>query len=634
MSRILFILCLAATYYTANAQTSYDASLIPKNLLPYASAVIRNEETTVEVKDMDNVIYHVKKAITVLNKNGDEKADLNVFYDKITSVRYIRGLIYNEYGKVIKKISDGDFEDLAATDGFSLFRDDRVKYYKKATTEYPYTIDYEYEIKTKQSFFFPGWSPNAEAGLSVENSSYTFICKPDYDIRYKEFNLPSKVNTGTTKDGAKTYTWKISNVKAFKNEPFSPNWENLTTRVLVAPGKFVYGKFSGSFTNWREFGKWEYDNFLINKEEIPAQTAQYIKELTENISDPKLKAKKIYEYMQHKTHYISIQVGIGGFQPFPASEVDNDGYGDCKALVNYTKALLKIAGVDSYYCLVYGDQDRKLNLISDFASVQGNHAILCIPFKNDTTWVDCTSQTLPFGYLGDFTDDRIALACTPEGGKLIRTPKYTAEENLEKRKASFVIDPEGRLSGNMETVFNGADYDERNQLIEDAQTERIKDIKKYYPINNLEIQKLEYKQDKSLKPTTIEDLKISAKEYAAVNDGKIYFSINSVDRTAPLRQLQNRIYPVYINRGYTEEDEIIYTLPKGYRLESEPLKRSVEKPFGTFIMSMTVNGDQLIYKRKFQLKDGNYNKEIYQDMVDFYQIVADADQYNVRLIKN
>lgn len=634
MRRILTILPLLLLCTMAMAQTNYDISSLPKALLPYASAVVRNEEITTEVKDLDYTIYHVKRAITVLNKNGDDQIGLDIPYNKIAAIRYIKGNIYNEFGKVTQKITERDFDDYAVTDGFSLFIDDRVKHYKKATAQYPYTVEYDYELKYKQTLDFNDWQPIPGPNLAVEKSTYKFICKADFNIRYKEFNLPSKVEIGSTKDGLKTYTWQVANMKAIKNEPFSPNAQTLLTRVMIAPEKFAYGDVNGSFTNWKEMGKWEYDKLLSTRADLPSETAAHIKEITADISDPKLKATRIYEYMQQKTHYVSIQVGIGGFQPFLASDVDKLNYGDCKALVNYTRALLKAAGIDSWYCLVYGNQHQKINLLNDFASMQGNHAILCIPFKNDTTWVDCTSQTLPFGYLGDFTDDRSALACTPEGGKLMHTPKYTTEENLEKRKASFILNDAGELSGNMETVFKGADYDDRNSLIEEAQVERVKNIKKYYPINNLEIEKLEFKQDKSLKPITTETIKLSAKEYGAINNGKVYFSLNSVDRTGPLRQIQNRVNPVCINRGYTEEDEVTYTLPKGYHLESELLKKTIEKPFGNFTASMTVNGDQLTYKRKFQLKDGTYNKDIYQDMVDFYQSVADADNYNVTLAKN
>ena len=338
--------------------------------------------------------------------------------------------------------------------------------------------------------------------------------------------------------------------------------------------------------------------------------------------------------MQQKTHYISVQVGIGGFRPFAAADVDKDGYGDCKALVNYTKSLLKVAGIDSWYCEVFGDHQEKLSLTPDFASVQGNHIILCIPFKSDTTWLECTDQQSPFGYLGDFTDDRIVLACTPEGGKLLHTPKYTTEDNLEQRKADFVLSEAGDLSGTMETVFKGTDYDDRYPIIQKAQAERIKSIRRYYPINNLDIKALEYKQDKSLKPATYENIKLSAREYGAINDGKFYFSLNSVDRySSGIKPVRNRINPVTIERGYTEEDDITYTLPKGYSLDTEPLNIKIDKPFGTYTATMTIKGDQLVYNRKFQIKDGTYSKDIYQDVVDFYQSVVDADNYNVVLVK-
>jgi transglutaminase-like putative cysteine protease len=633
MKRILIVLPLLFVCALTMAQVNYEASLIPKDLLPYASAVIRNEESSVEVKDLDNVIYHVKRAITVLNKNGDDIAHMVIFYNKNTTVKYIKGTSYNEFGKLIGKFSEHDFSDVATGDGSTLFQDYRVKHYIPSITQYPYTIEYEYELKYRQTLNLEGWEPVGEPNLAVEKSSYKFICKPDFNIRFKEINIPQKVEI-TTDAKLKTYSWQLTNRKAFKNEPFSPNRETTSSRVLIAPEKFSYYGIEGTFTNWQQLGKWEYDKLLVNRQEIPAETANHIKEITTGITDPKLKAKKIYEYMQQKTHYVSIQVGIGGYQPFPASDVDKLNYGDCKALVNYTRALLKVAGIESYYCVVYGNHKEKPSMLPDFASMQGNHAILCIPFKNDTTWLECTSQQIPFGFLGDFTDDRTVLACTPEGGKLMHTPKYTAGENLEKRNASFVLNADGDLAGIMQTVFEGTEYENREWIIEQAQADRVKDIKRYYPINNLEIEKLEYKQDKSIKPITTEHIKLLSREYGAVNNGKFYFSLNSVNRKEPLRELRNRVNPVYIDRGYTEEDEIIYTLPKGYRLDSEPLKKSIEKPFGNFTATMTINGDQLVYKRRFQLKDGTYSKDTYQDMIDFYQSVADADAYNVGLVKN
>lgn len=618
---------------TSNAQSNYAASLISKSLLPYASAVVRNEAITIEIKDIDNVTYHLKKAITVLNKNGDDIAHMAVFYNKSVSIKNIKGVAYDEYGKQIGKFSERDFADEATGSGGSLFQDYRVKHYIPSITQYPYTIEYEYELKYKQTLNIESWEPTSEPNMAVEQSSYKIICKPDFNIRYKEINVPQKAEIASTKEGLKTYSWQIKDVKAIKNEPFSPDWRTCFTRVLVAPEEFSYYGIQGSYTNWQQLGKWQYDKLLVNRQDIPTETAAYIKEITMDITDPKVKAQKIYEYMQHKTHYVSIQIGIGGYQPFTASEVDRDGYGDCKALCNYTRALLNVAGIESYYCIVYGDHNNKISMLPDFASMQGNHVILCLPFKNDTTWLECTSQQIPFGFLSDFTDDRTVLACTPDGGKIMHTPKYTTEENIEKRKADFVLDDQGGLSGSMETVLKGTSYDDRYHIIEDAPSERIKDVKRYYPINNMEIKKLTYKQDKSLNPSTTEVVELSAKEYAAINNGKIYFSLNSVNRARTLRQIINRVNPVCIQRGYTEEDDIIYTLPKGYKLESEPAKKYVTKPFGNFTMTMSLEDDKLIYHRVLQLKDGVYSKDNYQELVDFFQTAVDADEYNVVIAK-
>src|SRR3569833_1842152 len=99
MRRLLFCLLLLAGV-KASAQNNYAASLIPKDLLSYASAVVRNEEITTEAKEPDNVSYHVKRVITVLNKNGDSKTNLNVFYDNQNTEKKNKRKKKNEKGKV------------------------------------------------------------------------------------------------------------------------------------------------------------------------------------------------------------------------------------------------------------------------------------------------------------------------------------------------------------------------------------------------------------------------------------------------------------------------------------------------------------------------------------------------------
>jgi transglutaminase-like putative cysteine protease len=629
----LLIFCLLVIANITMAQENYSAASISKTLLPYASAVVRNKEETIEVKSLDNTTYHIKAAITVLNKNGNDLAHIFIWHDKSVAIKYAKGIVYDSWGKKVSKFSESDFEDVSAANNFSLFEDSRVLHFIPAVTDYPYTIEYEYEVRSKQSLNFQNWQPNRSSGMAIEKSSYTFICKPDFNIRYKETNLPAKVTIGDA-GGLKTYSWSINNVRAIKDEPYSPNAYNYASSVKIAPEKFSYQGIDGSFTNWNELGKWFYDKLLINRDQLPEQTKAYIKTLTKDITDPKQKARKIYEYMQQKTHYISIQVGIGGYQPFKATDVDKLNYGDCKALVNYTQALLKVVGIPSYYCMVEAG-GNKSSMLTDFASMdQGNHVILCLPFKNDTTWLECTNQKIPFGFLGDFTDDRTVIACTPEGGKLLHTPKYSAQNNLQLRKSNFTINEKGELTGDMETVFKGIQYDNRESLIYTSKIEQIKALNNLYPINNLEVETISFKQDKTSQPATTEYLKLSARDYASGSANKLYFQVNSVNRAGRSpREVSNRQTNFYINEGFTDDDEINYTIPAGYHLEKIPLNVNISKPFGNYSARVSLQGDKLLYSRKMQLIDGTYDKSTYQDFVDFYQKAVDADNYSITLTK-
>ncbi|PAW94491.1 hypothetical protein CKK33_13730 [Mucilaginibacter sp. MD40] len=636
MRSLFCCLLLAFCSLLAKAQDNYAVDLIPKELLPYASAVIRNQTTTVEVKDAGNTFYHIQKAITVLNSNGDDMARIVLFYDKANAIKNIKGTIYNEFGKPTGKFSEREFSDESAINGFSLYEDSRVKVYSPANGSYPYTIAYEYDIKSKQTLIVNDWEPNSQPGMAVEKSSYTFICKPDFTIRYKEINMPTKMVTGITKEGLKTYTWQANNIKALRNEPFSPPAETSLSRVKIAPKDFTYAGIKGSYSNWNDLGRWIYDNLLNGRQQLLPETVEQVKQLTKGITDDKEKARILYEYMQKKTRYISVQVGIGGFQPYSATEVDRLNYGDCKGLVNYTQALFNTAGITSWYCVVEAGSNKKISMLNDFASMdQGNHIILCLPFKNDTTFLECTSQKIPFGFLSGFTDDRTVLACTPQGGKLMHTPKYTATQNTQSRKAEFTLDATGNLTGDMQTVYSGTQYDNVEELVDEPFTEEVKTLQKMYSnISNMEINKIDLKQSKKPMPVSIENIKFKAAEFASADNGKLYFSLNPLNRLRPVKDVRNRINPVYINRGFTDEDEITYTLPAGYRLDTEPVRRNLSTPFGKFKASMTFADGKITYKRQIEIKDGTYTKDSYAELVDFYQKVADSDNYTVSLIKN
>lgn len=618
------------------AQEHYEAGNIPPELASGADAVIRTMDMQVEVRSLNRVDIKVRKVVTVLNEQGNQEADVAIWYNESRRVKSVNGRVYDRRGALILEIKSGQLEDVSAADHATLFSDSRIKRLRMSPLSYPYTLELEYEIRSRQTLWFPDWYPCTSSRVGVEHARYTFSCPADFDIRYKELNYPGSVQVSSAGKGGKQYTWELDHQIPWPDEPFHPDPEHFLVSVKVAPTEFAYKNNQGAFTDWTAFGKWIYDDLLSGRDEVPAETAARIRELTGDIADPRQKARKIYEYMQQKTRYISIQIGIGGWQPFSAEETDRLGYGDCKGLVNYTRALLKVAGIDAYYCIVQAGE-RKQDLLPDFASInQGNHIILCIPFPGDTTWLECTSKEMPFGFLGNFTDDRRVLACTEEGGKLMHTPAYPAGDNKQLRRADLTIDDQGSLSGRVSTRFEGTRYHSREDLAGESFSRQLRKIYDIYPIDHMDIESYKLEEEKGYPPVRHEKLVFEAGRYGTLNGDRLSFRLNALNQLErSVRNTQDRLLPVHINRGYRDKDEIVYELPENYEVEAMPEAVTIESDFGTFGMEIRLEGEEskLRYIREMQLKEGTFPAEAYPELAGFYQQIKTADNSRVMLVR-
>lgn len=628
MKRLTILLLLVGILQNAKAQGLYKAADIPSMLKPRANAVIRNMETTVDMRSPEQVVILVKQVVTVLNKNGDSDGGLYIYYNKNSTIKGIKGEIYDEFGAQISKFNQNNFKDESAISNFSLFEDDRIKYFEPQMVQYPYTVVYEYELRNKQNLIIPDWYVNPSAAVAIERNSYRFICKPGDKVNIKLNNFKD-AGEKTQDEKLVYYNWEAKNIPAYRSEPYSQPSNLFLAHIKIAPEKFSYFNATGQYNNWDELGKWIYDDLIQNRQTLAPATVQLVKELVSGITDPKEKARKIYEFVQKKTRYVSVQVGIGGFQPVLAAEVDRLGYGDCKGLVNYMQSLLKAADITSYYCVVNAGSQKK-SLDAGFASMnQANHVILCLPFEKDTTWLECTSQTTPFGFLGDFTDDRIVLACTPTGGKLLRTPELTTRSNLTKRTAQLLVETDGSISGKMTTLFKGSQYDTDEYIITQAPEEQLKSLKNKYDIDNINFSMVQISQVKAADPVTEENCELTIKNYASKTKDRAYLILNPFNKKANIADVTNRINALYINRGYTDQDQVTYQLPDGFTMEAKPNDMLVKNEFGSYEIKTIITDRVLTYNRTLVINNGLFDVSKYAAYVDFISLVNRYDHAKV-----
>jgi len=429
-------------------------------------------------------------------------------------------------------------------------------------------------------------------------------------------------------------SYELVNQPATKYERSSLSYFDLLPNVLVALNDFTLKKVSGKATNWKEFGKWMYEKLLKGRSELSEATKSEIKNLVKEAKTDLEKAKIVYDFVQNKTRYINVQVGIGGWKPIKASEVDKLGYGDCKGLTNYTKALLDVVEVPSNYTIVYAQKRRDID--EEFATLQGNHAILNIPNEGKDIWLECTSQIMPFGFLGDFTDDRNVLVITPEGGIIKRTPAYKNETNLKTTKATIVLDEEGNVSANVERVSKGIQYNGKfyleNESEEDLKKQYIS--KEWHYNNNLQINTINLVNNEEELVFT-EKLNVNINEYVSLNNNEYLFRINVFNKYSYIpKRYRNRKQPLEISRGFLDEDEFTFTIPKGYAINSLPQPKEITNKFGSYKISIEkINETTLVYKKHFLLKAGIHPKEAYKEYRTFLKNVSKYENLRITLHK-
>lgn len=611
----------------------YTVANIPEELKENADAVVRLDQKDIVIASRKSMIVTTKRVVTVLNENGLHCLKLSENFSERDRIKSIEARIYNSLGKEIKEIKRKDFREYSISEG-SIITDNKLLYYDYTPIVYPFTVVFKSETETANTAFIPSWYPVQYFFVSVEKAIMNIQIKPDLGFKYKEFNIQN--NPAISKEEkAEGISFMANNLKAYKKEDYSPSPDSYLPNVVMGLDVFHLEGVDGTATNWKDFGSWVYSSLLKGTDEIPLETQNKIKALVGDEKDPLKKAKIVYKYVQDKTRYISIQLGIGGWKPMLAKDVDRLGYGDCKALSNYVRALLKIVNVPSYYTIIYG-ASQKRDISQDFVSLQGNHVILGVPIDNKMYWLECTSQKVPFGFQGDFTDNRLALIIKPEGGEIVKTQEYQPQDNTQISKGTYAIDEQGNIKGNIVIKSKGTQYDNKYEYENKSNENLTKSYKNYFSnINNLKLTKINLQNNKEDVEFS-EDLSLEASEYAKPSGGRMIFAVNIYNQISgmPTRYRQ-RNNPFEIMRGIYDYDEIIIDLPKGTTIEVKPENVELKESFGEYKTELSViNENQLLYKRTYKANPGYYDKKEYENFRKFYEQIAKNDNAKIVLVKN
>jgi len=631
-SLILLVFLLQVTGSMAHpGDTHYSVANIPDALMRNANVVKRTEEVGFDITERNKAKYRRKVAYTIFNEQGEQWAYFVAGYSKLSSIESFEGSLYDAVGKRIKSLKKADINDGTGRED-DLADDYRIKWHNFFYKIYPYTVEYEVEQVYKGTMFLREWIPQEKEIMSVQESTLTISTPAINPVRYKIFNYRGEPAISDHKSD-KVYTWHVDHLPAAAAEYASPSWYTRTTSVFIATEKFMLGEYEGSYASWEDFGRFIY-NLNKDRDVLPDEVKQKVHELINGLKDRREIINKLYEYMQQNTRYISVQLGIGGWQPFDAKYVGTKKYGDCKALSNFMYALLKEAGIKSVYTLT-GRGPEQDYFFTDFPSAQFNHAILFVPLGKDTTWLECTSQTLPAGYVGYDNCNRYALAVDENGGTLVRTPFYGMKENTQIRNIKAVLNENGTLDINALSSYSGIQQDEIHRYVNELSNEKIKEhLQKELDFSTYDVNRFEYKELKSKLPTISESLSVTVSNYATITGRRLFILPNVMTRSSrKLGQDSARKFDIQIKYEYKDVDSVEIEIPAGFEIESFPQPVKLSSKFGNYVNSVQLKDNKLNYFRSMEYYSGRFSANAYNELVKFYEAVYKADRTKVVLVR-
>lgn len=613
-------------------ERNYSTKLIKPELLKDAEAIVRINHTIFEINDEETAVMKVKKAFTVFKKDKQDFGRIILWYDRFRSVEELEGKIFDSSGKLIRELEEEDVKDYSAFSEYTLYQDTRIRYAELYYDKFPYTVEYEYEISFDGYIDWPTWYSQTTLD-AVEESKFDVVVPADYNLRYWCNNDAAEPKI-SNEDDKKIYRWQIENLPKLSQDVYGDDIEDVAAIVKIAPDKFIIDGYAGTMHSWKDFGKW-FGELAKGRNKLPQPAIDEIKKITADTKDEKELVKKLYKYMQSRTRYVSVQLGIGGWQPFDALYVHERGYGDCKALSNYMSAILKTAGINSNLVLINNGYHR-LPLISEFPSNQFNHVILCVPLRQDTVWLECTSQLMPSGVIQWSNENRAALMITDNGGVIVNTPNSSANKNLQYRKADVKIMLGGNAETSAEVSWNGNQY----LYVENAIHDASPDEKEKWVINSLgvadaKLEKFRFITDESADYDLSLEVKVNLPRYAAVSGERIFLNPNIMERRKNIpADVEQRLSPVRFSYPYKDVDSIYITMPSGYGVEAMPNELNMQTSFGKFTSkTLKISDSQLLYIRELEMEDYLIPAENYKEYRKFMADIVKADKTQVVLIR-
>ena len=591
-------------------------------LLPLC--VLQAQYATIDELDIDVHCTGVKKAVcryrlttTIHSEKGADEADFACSLSNTDQLLHFSGVVCDANGRILRKFKKNDLErnefstDLAV-DAYLL----SLSYVPPV---YPVTVTYEWAVQQNNDILeFPSFTPLTSYDVDVRQAHYRLSLPLTLPYRYALQNIDEQALHQSSNDKEQVVDIILKDLPALVQEDYArPIRERLPIARFI-PLQFSFFGTEGSLESWQTYGTWVHE-LLRGRDQLPEDVRRQVRQLVSDCKTDRERVERIYQHLAKTTRYVSIQLGIGGHQPATAADVSRTGFGDCKGLTNYMRALLKEVGIASVYTEI-GTNYRHLLPTVPCTSML-NHVILQVPLPDDTLWIECTNPQLPLGYIHRQIAGHDAVMITPSGGQLCRLPVYADSLHTQHTVADIDVRADGVANVQIRQTSRLGQFENLWPLLEQREEIRKRAAGQLFKLPQPVFNNLDLSTQGS---TFLIDANVTSQRYATLAGKRLFVPLCPLHQSFKAPSSDERTEPIYIASGYENADTITLHLPEGYVVESLPNSMSLQQPFGVFSQQISLDDGQLRIINRLIIRSGTYPADLHPSMTDFMKEVSAA----------
>jgi hypothetical protein len=253
----------------------------------------------------------------------------------------------------------------------------------------------------------------------------------------------------------------------------------------------------------------------------------------------------------------------------------------------------------------------------------------------DTLWLECTSQISPFGHLGAGNENRNVLMVTPEGGKLIRTPKSKASDNRQIRRAVVTLSETGDAKAEVRTLYTGNQQDRvRGALAQSSPLDRENWLRDDIDIPSFRLLNVDFSAVEGKQPEVHLPVTLDLPRFASRSGTRLFLRPNLMERWTQIPPtVKERKQPVELDYAFLDTDTISYRLPASFTVEAIAAPVSIETPFGSYQAAAAFREGALEYVRRLEMRGGFYSASQYEAYRQFRSDIVRADNMQIVLVR-